>query len=343
MVSKKGWAMALVACIALLAGCATPYKANGLGGGFGEKKLSDSAYWVYFAGNGFAGKTRVVNFWLYRCAELTVEKGFQYMVVRPGDSAPSGELDRPLVAPLAMGRDPGPRMLRAGYNASEPPAILAKGSGGVYTYSYAPGSTITTWTSKGTVLMYSSFTEELVWAMDARKVIELLGPYVRSSGDAPSPMINNLVRATMVTHEQITFGGERSVIVAGAAPPPAAPPPAPEKGEGTKATDPPPPKGPRTQVEIENHFEGDRVAFHSMFRERKRIEGLETPGTVVLSFLVTPNGTVSKCRVASTTFPDNAFPAALAMLVCRMVFPPRGVTDTVVEKFPVTFSPLLVL
>jgi hypothetical protein len=38
---------------------------------------------VAFDGNGYATKERVYYFWIYRCAELTLQQGYSLYVVRP--------------------------------------------------------------------------------------------------------------------------------------------------------------------------------------------------------------------------------------------------------------------
>src|SRR4051794_15200670 len=97
----------------LLAGCATPYKANGLGGGFVDERIDDNAYSVAFHGNSLAKHERVWNFWFYRCAELTREKGYSAFAVAPG-------------SPAAKTSDNGS------------PWLAVKGGGYVPHYYYAP-------------------------------------------------------------------------------------------------------------------------------------------------------------------------------------------------------------
>ena len=63
----------------LLAGCATGYKrmnAFSISGGFTDKDLGKDVWRVEFSGNGYTTSETAQCFWLYRCAELTLEKGF---------------------------------------------------------------------------------------------------------------------------------------------------------------------------------------------------------------------------------------------------------------------------
>jgi hypothetical protein len=59
-----------------LASCATPYTQQGLIGGFDVKELRSDVFRVSFQGNGFTTRESVQVYWLYRCAQLALEKGF---------------------------------------------------------------------------------------------------------------------------------------------------------------------------------------------------------------------------------------------------------------------------
>jgi hypothetical protein len=73
----KGLAGAVI-CMAV-AGCTTPYQrltAMSLTGGYEDKDLGKDVYRVTFSGNGYTSRETVQTFWLWRCTELTLEKGF---------------------------------------------------------------------------------------------------------------------------------------------------------------------------------------------------------------------------------------------------------------------------
>jgi len=109
-----------MAAALLLAGCATPYqKFNFLGGGgFQDKELEPDVYRVNFSANGYTSEDRVQICTVYRCAELTVEKGgdwFAFLTARSQDanpltqgraviSVPSGGFDLPKFAGTAIFR-----------------------------------------------------------------------------------------------------------------------------------------------------------------------------------------------------------------------------------------------
>lgn len=67
-----------VATVALiLAGCATDYQSSSVTGGYSDKQIEGDIYRVSFNGNGFATGETVQTYWLYRCASLALEKGYQ--------------------------------------------------------------------------------------------------------------------------------------------------------------------------------------------------------------------------------------------------------------------------
>ena len=63
-----------LACI--VTGCVTPYAKMGLPGGYSEKDMGRNVWRITFAGNGYTSFETVQTFWLYRCAEVTLQKGF---------------------------------------------------------------------------------------------------------------------------------------------------------------------------------------------------------------------------------------------------------------------------
>lgn len=75
----------------LVAGCttmpATPYQpyrahsAGGIHGGYSEQQLAPDRYLVRFHGNSLTPRDRVEGYMLYRAADLTVQKGFDWFMV----------------------------------------------------------------------------------------------------------------------------------------------------------------------------------------------------------------------------------------------------------------------
>lgn len=64
---------------ACLAGCAPSYapSGNSLVGGFEERELEPGIWRVRYSGNGYTNAETAQTYWLYRCAELASERGFQ--------------------------------------------------------------------------------------------------------------------------------------------------------------------------------------------------------------------------------------------------------------------------
>jgi hypothetical protein len=58
--------------------CTTPYQKLGKRGGYSEQRISENVYLVSFQGNTRTKDEVVYKNFLRRCAELTLEKGYQY-------------------------------------------------------------------------------------------------------------------------------------------------------------------------------------------------------------------------------------------------------------------------
>ncbi len=72
--------LALV-CLALLAGCATPYAPNGMPGGYSESQLAEDVFRVTFKGNGYTKLDQAEEMALLRSAEVVSEKGYSHFVL----------------------------------------------------------------------------------------------------------------------------------------------------------------------------------------------------------------------------------------------------------------------
>jgi hypothetical protein len=165
---RAGIPAALVAAL-MVAACASPYGQNTVIGGYSDTRIDDTHYQVRFDGNGNSSQERVWNFWLYRCAELTKQKGFTYFALqRPEKTSSSGRAEMRL-ATFHEGDD-APRMVRT------------KGGGATYVPIYVPGGRITTWHSNAIVSMMNDPLPEDVVALRAQAVLDALDPYVKSDG-----------------------------------------------------------------------------------------------------------------------------------------------------------------
>jgi hypothetical protein len=74
--------LTILLCL-LLSSCATPtpYKAQWLTGGYSDIRYDKNTVKVSFRGNGYTSRETVEDYLLYRCAEITVERGYDYFVV----------------------------------------------------------------------------------------------------------------------------------------------------------------------------------------------------------------------------------------------------------------------
>jgi hypothetical protein len=79
---RTAWVVILLT--AGLAGCAKPALYQPMRGedvGYGEQQLEKNRYRVWFAGNSATPRETVEDYVLYRCAELTLEHGYDYFVL----------------------------------------------------------------------------------------------------------------------------------------------------------------------------------------------------------------------------------------------------------------------
>lgn len=134
--------------VVLLAGCITPYQPRSMTGGYQERELSPHRWYVEFFGNGNTTRDTVMAYWLNRCAELTISKGFDYFVF--------------------ISKDPRPAA------ASEE---IYRARGSAPSYVYIPGGTITTYSAHGTIEMGSGDPDR-PHALVAREVMAKLAPLI---------------------------------------------------------------------------------------------------------------------------------------------------------------------
>src|SRR5579872_6307648 len=75
-----------------LSGCASPYKAYGIGGGYTDMALNNDTYYVTFRGNGFTSSDVVQSYVLRRSAELTLNKGYKYFDILNGGTEVNSQI-----------------------------------------------------------------------------------------------------------------------------------------------------------------------------------------------------------------------------------------------------------
>ena len=61
--------------------CTTKYIERGLTDGFSDRRIDENTFIVDFYGNGYISRDIVINYLLYRCADLTKAAGKKYFVI----------------------------------------------------------------------------------------------------------------------------------------------------------------------------------------------------------------------------------------------------------------------
>lgn len=179
-------------CLTLmLAACATPYSKKSIAHGYHEEVVDPSSYRVSFVGNGNTTKGMVMNYWIYRCAELTLEKGFDIFVVLPKEKATLGENENGWQA--------------AGYTDDQPPTMLKTRGGRAVVPVFIPGAVITSYRADGVIQMFwEPMPREVEFGLKARVVVDMLKPYVQSAGKTDPPSLAEIFKqAGMVPKETI--------------------------------------------------------------------------------------------------------------------------------------------
>jgi hypothetical protein len=77
--------------ITIFCGCATPYQKFGFDimsfdAGYSETRIDQNTFLVAFKGNSQTSRQTVESYLLRRCAELTLQTGFDYFVVASSDT-----------------------------------------------------------------------------------------------------------------------------------------------------------------------------------------------------------------------------------------------------------------
>lgn len=158
-----------------LAACSTPYQPKGASGGFGftDRKLAAGNYSVEFIGNGNTSAALVANMFMYRCAELTVQDGYDvFRSAEPGTPAANG-----FMQPMAADGRAGPAV---------PTDFRSSGTSYVPVYVPSTPRTVVFHRMVGVVRMaHYAEVPSNVRAWDARAVMKRLEPVVRGKDSAP--------------------------------------------------------------------------------------------------------------------------------------------------------------
>jgi hypothetical protein len=79
-------AFCVAASLLLLCSCATPYQPHGFLGGYKDTQLDSNTFRVSFHGNDETARETVLNYLLYRCAEVTLKNDSDFFVIVDGGS-----------------------------------------------------------------------------------------------------------------------------------------------------------------------------------------------------------------------------------------------------------------
>jgi hypothetical protein len=177
--------MASLLAVTMLTSCASTYHKNApFIGGYGETKIDDSHYVVYYNGNNKNSEDHVSDFWLYRCAQLTIEKGFTYFSIEPI----TGSMNKTGFIP-----DQGGHAYAAVLDGNaDGHAIDVHGGGGGGGVIFIPGGTIVIWRSRAIVAMYGDTPPQRKIVLRAQSVVDLLADYIKTNGDSTPPDRNTI-------------------------------------------------------------------------------------------------------------------------------------------------------
>jgi hypothetical protein len=302
----------LFATVTFLVSCATPYQSQawwrsitGIPGGYSEKKINDSAYVVAFEGNGYTSKDRLWTYWIYRCAELTVQNGYDLFALAPrtASTKTSRREDGLVPAVYRPGAERG-RSVKVRNGGAVVPIYIPQGGAAQARVSTA-----------GVVLMFRNpLPENVLWALDARNVMRELSVYVKSGGSLPNP--DEVMRRAFVAHVRVDIGYAQTSQ-------------SPGTGSGGHI---------RQAEDVMRVVDQNRLFYYDAFQAYVQRAPDNAGGTVVMSFAIDANGIVSDCRVESSTIADPAFVETVRMSVQRTNFGPGDVLPVRVTSMPIAFA-----
>jgi len=169
--------------------CVTPYGPRGMTGGYMDEKIDDDTYLVSFNGNGNTSSDRVWFYWIYRCAELTKEQGYDYFTITPIDKTSQyyDELKNSLAYEFTM---IDPQSLAQ--NESNSDMDDAGNYRKVYYY------TVTTYSSRAQIDMYKHpGPMDIKFLLNAETILKELDQYVKKGKEEAVDRKALLVRAAI--------------------------------------------------------------------------------------------------------------------------------------------------
>ena len=153
----------------IIFGCATPYQRSGFRGGYSDFRIDSNTFKVQFKGNAYTPRETVEIYALYRCAEVTLEAGYDYFILL----SERGEISRQTTATPGFYRSTYSRGKLSGF--------------------YIPSQFIQT-DRHGSFVTIKAFhgrkLEGYVAAYDASEIIQYAGPKVKKlppTSSTPKP------------------------------------------------------------------------------------------------------------------------------------------------------------
>src|SRR5271156_2424289 len=110
-----------LSAVCLLAGCATAYQPDGIAGGYSDQRLDGNTAQVSFRGNRFNSPEMLQSYLLRRCADITLENGYNYFVLTKGISnirGPQGETEDSASTTIQMFKGVKPESEAHAYDAA---------------------------------------------------------------------------------------------------------------------------------------------------------------------------------------------------------------------------------
>jgi len=163
----------------LVGGCSTGYGPDGLYGGYKERAVDEDSYIVSFESFGHTTSQQVWNYWIFRCAELTLEKGHQFFELVPTTET-AYNLPSEILQPIMFTMLP---FVKVNNNLIKPVR---------YQVTYSAGTP--NYLSSGLVNMYSlPVPQSAGMVLDAKAIVTVLKDYVSSRGGIKPPEKKDLI------------------------------------------------------------------------------------------------------------------------------------------------------
>lgn len=122
----------LLSLTLLIAGCATGYQAKGaFSSGYSDMQIDENTYRVAYEGNGFTSNDQVDSMLVYRSADLTVQRGYDWFIMsdKGGDmkwNAQYGKVGTIASAEIKMFKGSKPENMIGAYDARSVMDVMGK-------------------------------------------------------------------------------------------------------------------------------------------------------------------------------------------------------------------------